>query len=231
MNNESIGTKIVKWLKWFFFSYIWLGVLFFVIDLVTKLAIVNHFKTPDADPVVLIPGFLRISYVVNTHAAMGLGFDQPLVNRIVYCIVAFIGLGLILGFYIWKFKKINALTKACLMLMAVGALGNLIDRLFYTPSFLGYEFNGVVDWIDFYFNYDIWRFVFNIADSCVVVGTIILIVYLIVDEIKDFRKRRKEEVKNSQGKVLSKEEQARLEEEKKEETLKAEENKAEIKED
>jgi hypothetical protein len=92
--------------------------------------------------------------------------------------------------------------------MAVGAIGNLIDRLFYTPEFLHNPYNGVVDWIDFA---GIWQFIFNIADSCVVVGTLMLIVYLIVDEIKEVRQKRKKEVKETGGKVLSKEEQKRLE--------------------
>ena len=218
MENESFGKKVLKGLKWFFFSYIWLGVLFLVVDLVTKLVIVNHFGAPDTgESIVVIPNVVRIIYQVNEKAAMGIGFESAVVNRVIYCIVAFLGLGAILGFYIWKFKKINPLVKACLMLMAVGALGNLIDRLFYTPAFLGAANNGVVDWIDFYFNYNVWAFTFNIADSCVVIGTIMLIVYLIVDEIKEFRKKKKEEVKASGGKVLSKEEQSRLEAEVKEE--------------
>ena len=220
MKDGSFGQKIVKWLKWFFFSYIWLSVLLLVVDIVTKQAVVKHFGSPDvadADMIVVIPNFVRITYQVNWKAAMGLGFDQPMVNRILYIVVAFIGLGLILGFYIWKFKKINSLVKACLMLMAVGALGNLIDRLFYSPEFLGYDVNGVVDWIDFYFNHDVWAYTFNIADSCVVIGTLMLVVYLIVDEIKEYKKKKQQEVKEPAGKVLSKEEQSRLEAEQKQE--------------
>ena len=228
MKNDLLN-KVLKGLKWFFFSYIWLAILFFVVDIVTKQAVVNYFKS-HTEPIVLIPNFLQINYTINYNAAFGIGLSNYDVNRVMYCIVAFLGLGIIIGFYVWKFKKINNLVKACLMLMAVGALGNLVDRLFYSASFLSGAYQsttqagGVVDWIDFC---GIWQFIFNIADSCVVVGTIILIVYLIVDEVKELKKKRDKEVKESNGKVLSKEERSRLEQ--KEETPAAEETKPEEK--
>lgn len=213
MDFKAIWNKVLKGLKWFFFSYIWLFILFFVIDIVTKQLVVNYFKT-HTHPIVLIPGFLQINYTINEAAAFGFGLENATANRVMYCIVAFIGLGIIIGIYVWKYKSLNSLVKACLMLMAVGALGNLVDRLFYSASFLSGAYNsttnsgGVVDWIDFC---GIWQFIFNIADSAVVVGTIILIVYLIVDEIRETKKRRNKEVKETNGKVLSKEELSRLE--------------------
>ena len=213
MDFKAIWNKVLKGLKWFFFSYIWLFILFFVIDIVTKQLVVNYFKT-HTHPIVLIPGFLQINYTINEAAAFGFGLENATANRVMYCIVAFIGLGIIIGIYVWKYKSLNSLVKACLMLMAVGALGNLVDRLFYSGSFLSGAYNsttnsgGVVDWIDFC---GIWQFIFNIADSAVVVGTIILIVYLIVDEIRETKKRRNKEVKETNGKVLSKEELSRLE--------------------
>ncbi len=216
MDFKQILNKILKGLKWFFFSYIWLFILFFAIDIVTKQLVVNYFKT-HTEPIVLIKGFLNINYTINEAAAFGFGLDDAMANRVMYCVVAFIGLGLIVGIYVWKFKNINCFVKACLMLMAVGAVGNLVDRLFYSASFLSGAYvttqngGGVVDWIDFA---GIWKFIFNIADSAVVVGTIMLIVYLIVDEVKELKKRRKNEVKESGGKVLSKEEKTRLEQEK-----------------
>ena len=148
-------------------------------------------------------------------------------HRIIFIVIALAGFGFAIGFYIAKFKNLKAIIKACLMLIAVGAIGNLIDRLFYSASFLTNDFliaqfggdvsqindGAVVDWIDFCFNRNIWNFPFNIADSCVVVGTIMLVVYLIVEEIILAVKKRNEEVKEEGEKILSKEEQKRLEEE------------------
>ncbi len=216
MEGKTFWNKVLYGLKWFFFSFIWLGIIFLVVDIVTKVSVVNYFHAPAGnincthEPIEIIKGFLNIEYIVNDKAAFGMGFDSADTNRIIYIIVAVIGSGLIIGIYSWKYKKLNNLTKACLMLMAVGAIGNLIDRIFFSPEFLGYSVNGVVDWINFY---GIWGFHFNIADSCVVVGTLILIVYLIVEEIREVIKKRNKEVKQTNGKVLSKEEQSRLEQE------------------
>ena len=215
---KQTGQKVLKGLKWFFFSFIWLFIIFIVTDIVTKQWVVSYFKTHD-QPIEIIKGFLNIEYVVNEAAAFGFGIPEhvkgyAIANRVIYCVVASIGLGIIVGVYIWKFKSLNKLVKACLMLMAVGALGNLIDRVFYSASFLttltwtAANGGGVVDWINFY---GVWGFHFNIADSCVVIGTLIMVVYLIVDEVKIQMAKRKTEVKETSGKVLSKEEMARLE--------------------
>ena len=217
MDFKKIGEKVLFGLKWFFHSYIWLFVLGFVTDLVTKLVMVNYFKT-HTDPIIIIGTksnpFLQIDYVINNGIAFGFQTGNELANKIIFSIVSIVGAAAIIGLYVYNFKKFNAFLKACLMLMLVGALGNLIDRLFYTTSFLHNPWAGVVDWIDFI---GIKFAVFNIADSCVVIGVFMLIVWLIVDEVKAVRAKRAEEVKETGGKVLSKEEQKRLEEQQPEE--------------
>lgn len=199
---------ILRALRWFFYSGIWIALLLLALDIVSKNLIVANL-TESTDHVVLIPGLLRISFVANPNAAFGLGADNPTVSRIMYIIIAIIGLGIIMSIYSAKYKKLNMLVRVCLLMMAVGALGNLIDRLFYYHSVqlsTGTRYC-VVDWIDFY---GIWPFTFNIADASIVVGTIILIVYLIVEEIKEYKKNKP--VKADNGPVLSEEEKSRLEE-------------------
>ena len=57
--------------------------------------------------IVLIPGFLAISYVINTGAAFGLSTGDPLVNRIVYIVLAsIISIGLIV-YFCRKQKTLN----------------------------------------------------------------------------------------------------------------------------
>lgn len=200
-----MNTNIKNKAKWFLYSYIWLGVFMLLIDIVTKNIIVNTMKVGQS--IDLIPGFLRITYQVNTNFAFSSSFNMPPdVVRIVFCIVATIGIGIILFIYIKKNKTLPKVTKAALMLLLVGALGNLIDRVAYTPEYLGYKFNGVVDWIDFC---GIWKFVFNWADSCLVVGALMLIIYYIVIEIVASYKKKKAADKLVTGKVLSKDEQAK----------------------
>ena len=203
-----------------------IAVVLFVVDIVTKQAVVKYFATHE-DPIVLIPGFLQINYVINTAAAFGYGIGSELVNRIVYCVIAGLAFIGIIFFFVWKNQKIRPFVKVTLMLIASGAIGNLVDRIFYTPEFLHWTNNGVVDWIDFC---GIWAFVFNIADSCVVVGAIMLIVWLIIDEVKEVKAKRALEQQEENGKVLSVEEQSRLEEKPAEEAVQGEESAPENKE-
>ena len=193
-------------LMWFFKSFIWLALLMFVIDLITKLVVLNNMYLGQS--ITLIPGFVSITFVVNPNAAFGMGFKNPDLNRWMYVVVALLAISAIAVLYVKKFKQFNLYLKACLMLILSGAFGNLIDRLFYSKS--GYA---VVDWIDFFtFEGSPWVWNFNIADSCIVVGTIMVIVYLIIDEVKEYKAEKAKEVK-VEGKVLSKEEKERIERE------------------
>ncbi len=194
--------KLLKGFKWFFQSFIWLAVIALVIDIVSKnLVYAGAHAMEGATVVDMIPGFLRIRLVFNNAATFGMGFSDPLINRIFFICCAGLASIAIIVFFVLKFKKLGLYMKACLMLILSGALGNLTDRIFY-----GFSNYCVVDWIDFY---GIWPHIFNIADSCVVVGVILLVIFLIVDEVKEYKatKARNPEPK---GKVLSKEEQARI---------------------
>ena len=162
----------------------------------------------------LINGFLGISYVINDSAAFGIGLNNPVATRIMYIIVTTIISAVLVFFYIKSYKKLGKYVKSTMMLILAGAIGNLIDRIFYSGSTIAVSGaslpnNGVVDWINFY---GIWQYNFNWADSCLVVGVFMLIIYLIVTEIIDWKKSQKDKPKLEKGeKVLSKEEQSRLE--------------------
>ena len=208
--------KLVKGLKWFFNSYIWLGLLLLIIDIITKNVIVaNRQSIIDQGGNVLIPGFLRINYIINNNLVFGLDiFKNELATRIVFSVIALLVTGGILVYLIKKWDKTNRFYKACLFMIIAGAVGNAIDRIFFSPEYLGYidaggsyvAYNGVVDWIDFY---GIWGFNFNIADSAVVVAAFMLIIYMVVTEIIEYRKKKKAEPKKEEDntKVVSKTEQ------------------------
>ena len=186
-----------KYTLWFLKSFIWLGVLLLVIDIVTKSVVIANKDYIDSLPnnrIDLIPGFLGITYIVNNNAAFGLGTTSHLANRIIYIVLASVAAIALIFVYVKYYKKLGKMYKACMMMILVGALGNLIDRIFYTPGYLGLlptEQPGVVDWIDFY---GIWHYVFNIADSAIVIGTIMLIIWLIIEEVRDSKKRNSQPV-------------------------------------
>ena len=188
--------KFLKGLKWFFHSYIWLFVLGILTDIISKNIIVNNMSVGDSIP--LIPNFLHITYSVNTAAAFSIGTGNDVANLVLYsCIAGAASVGIVF-YYVKAHKKMHALLKAALMLILAGALGNLVDRLFYTPEYLGYTARGVVDFIDFC---GIWHAIFNIADSCICIGAVLMIIYFIVDEVNERKKHPKPKVE--QERVLS----------------------------
>ena len=169
-------------------------VLLFVIDIVTKWVVVNHFGVEamnkgvhsESGAIAVIKGFTYIGGSINNKAAFSLG---P--HRAVLLIISIVMTGAFIGFYISQFKKIGTMYRVSLALMIAGGFGNLIDRAFYWPSTTG--FDGVVDWIIFRFGpTESYEFaMFNIADSCLVIGIILAIIQMIIDEIKNAKAKAK----------------------------------------
>ena len=204
MNKE----KLIKGLKWFFNSFIWLAVIILIADIITKNVVVLNAEVTK-EGIDLIPGFLRIQYLVNPNIAFGMSTGSAVANKALFSTVALLITGGIIFYLVKKWDKINRYYKAVAMLVIAGAIGNVIDRLFYSAEYLNYNgVAGVVDWIDFY---GIWAFHFNIADSAVVIAAFMLIIYMIVEEVVDYTKRKKaapkeEKVEKKTEKVMSKSE-------------------------
>ena len=176
----------------FFRTYIWLMVLLFIIDIVTKWVVFNHFgmeamvegRRSDSGAIPVINGFCYIGGSINNGAA----FSMLAGNRALLLLISLVMTGLFLAYYITQYKKLDAAYKVGLALMISGAFGNLIDRAFYWPSITG--FDGVIDWI--LFKFGTWEFaMFNIADSCLVIGIIVVVIKMIIDEIKAAREKAK----------------------------------------
>ena len=91
--------------------------------------------------------------------------------------VAIIG---ILAYMFWK-KPQDKLMLAALILIVSGGIGNMIDRIA-----LGY----VIDFLDFCAFPKIWMWVFNVADSFVCIGAGLLILWLVLDMIRDYKKEK-----------------------------------------
>ena len=188
-----------------------LATFFLVFDFVSKQIVLHNMKLGQS--IDIIPNFFHFTYSVNDGMAFSLNFNiaGELVNQIIFITISILGTGLITFLFLRGYKKSTKLVAAALGLMLAGCVGNLIDRIFYSKAYLqSFDPNvanrGVVDFIDFQFGS--WHFAtFNVADSCLVIGVLILIVYFIVEEIKDAKARRlKEEKEMPEGKVLSKDE-------------------------
>lgn len=143
---------------------IFLGLLF---DRLTKLWALSSMK--ENNGIVLIKDFFGFEYLENRGAAFGI-----LQNRLI--LLAFFTLLVISGmiYYIIKYKPKSKFLRISFALIISGALGNLYDRLFYKY---------VVDFILVHYKNVYYFPTFNVADSLVVVGTLILAIAIVKEEV------------------------------------------------
>lgn len=140
-------------------GFLGLALLVFGFDQATKWLIVQWLREPGVSVPVLWPVF-SLTYVTNTGAAFGLFANQNLL----FIFIAVAVIAVILFFYRYLLAD-HLLLRVSLALQLGGALGNLLDRLR-----LGY----VVDFLDF----RVWP-VFNVADSAITIGVLLLIYNLV----------------------------------------------------
>jgi signal peptidase II len=119
---------------------------------------------------------LRFTYLENRGAAFGMLDDQ----RWVFLVVSTLMIVGLLA-YIIKAKPKSRFVMTSLTLIISGGIGNMIDRVM-----LGY----VIDFIDFCAFPNLWKWVFNVADSAVCVGTAMLLLYLVLDTVKAVKAER-----------------------------------------
>lgn len=114
----------------------------------------------------MIHNFFYITYAENTGMAWSLLSGQ----QALFCLAAAAAIGVMIWYMIYKDP--GKWTRVALAFMIAGAAGNLIDRLL-----LGH----VRDFLHFYiFSYDFP--IFNIADSALTIGVILLIIGSFLEE-------------------------------------------------
>lgn len=130
-------------------------------------------------PVNIIGDFLRFTLVFNRGVSFGL-FNSDEAS-IIHTILPFVVV-IIIIFLIYVFISISKeidiklipFVKVSFGLIWGGAFGNLIDRIL---------FSYVIDFIDIGIE-GVWRFyIFNIADSCITIGTLLIISTMIYSDI------------------------------------------------
>ena len=148
--------------KWWYIIFSLTALLIVVADQLSKLWIRSSLAIGES---LFEVGFFRLTRVHNSGAAFGLFQGQSFLLTIIASVgVAALLLYAFLFHHKFPFLE-NRLGKLALGLVLGGTVGNLIDRIY-----LGC----VTDFIDFNF----WP-AFNIADSAIVVGVIILAYSLI----------------------------------------------------
>lgn len=143
-----------------------------VFDQITKAVIAERLFVYGTHKV--IDGFFSLVYVMNPGAAFGFLAEAPEIFRYFFFVgITLLALVLII-YYILKSKQERLPVIISLTLIFGGAVGNLIDRL---------RFGAVVDFLDFYIGTWHWP-AFNVADSAISVGAVLMIWKMLVNRKK-----------------------------------------------
>ncbi len=142
--------------------YLWIAIVVLVFDQLTKF-IAADYLTQHGE--IHLTPFLNLVLVHNTGAAFGFLSSAGGWQNIFFVIVA-VAAGVFILWMIWRLDGKDKLLAIALMLVLGGAVGNLVDRLIH-----GY----VIDFIDVYYRTWHWP-AFNVADSAISVGAVILVV-------------------------------------------------------
>ena len=142
--------KETPWRLVFFYLVLLLVLAF---DQITKYLALHYLAATESSAV--IPNIFHLTLVHNTGIAFGFFRQHPSV------LLSLISISLLFLFF-WgaRMPKENSMERFSLALILGGAIGNWIDRV---------RFGAVIDFLDF----RVWP-VFNIADSAITVGVILL---------------------------------------------------------
>jgi len=148
-----------------------------VVDQLSKWWVLNIFNLPAKGSVEILP-FFNLTMVWNKGISMGLSLGDTLGKWGIVIMTVAISLWLLF----WLKKSERLFEAAALSLILSGAVGNLIDRFVH---------GAVVDFIHLHaFSYNFY--VFNVADSAITVGVIMLLIDGLRDGGKSLKKTSKE---------------------------------------
>ena len=133
-----------------------------ILDRISKLLVVRNI--PLEDTISIIPGLFRLTHLENTGAAFSLFAESSSPFKTVMLVAVSVAALVVVALLLWNRRlEFNSATFALSLIMG-GAIGNLWDRL---------ADGKVTDFLDFYIGTHHWP-PFNIADSAIVVGALLL---------------------------------------------------------
>ena len=151
------------------------AVLLLGADQLTKYLISTRFELEESR--VFLKGFIEFLYIHNRGGAWGLLYGKTYILIPVTVIVMAVCIILYK-----KYGKKNKLLFWAIMLVLSGGIGNMIDRVFRDGN--------VIDFLHFEFFPSFP--VFNVADCAIVVGAGLLILYFLVDSVKESKRKNAE---------------------------------------
>ncbi len=155
-----------------YISAIITAVLFLSLDQLTKYIVMSNMELFESVP--FINGLMNFTYIHNTGGAWGI------LNRHTWVLIVFTAVAMaVCLFVLIKYARQNKVLFFALCLILSGGIGNMIDRIFRGGK--------VIDFLEFAF---IDFPVFNVADIAVCIGAGFLMLYFILDMIKEKKEKK-----------------------------------------
>lgn len=168
------------------FPYLFLSVILLVLDQLSKWAVTEgllrivlekpepqslglfewYLNTPERLPFVsteILP-FFNLVMVWNQGISFGLFNNQHEYGPLILSAVSLL---IMIVFLVWMFRSESKMQNIGIAFVIAGALGNIIDRM---------RFGAVIDFLDFHIAGHHWP-AFNVADSCIFIGVLLLILH------------------------------------------------------
>jgi signal peptidase II len=181
-----------------YWKYYLISLLIIVIDQASKLLV--HFNMELGEEILVVGEWFRLHYLLNPGMAFGiqLGDEFGKLVLTLFRMVASAGIAYWI-YYLWK-QKSHPVLLACIALILGGAVGNLLDSIFYgvflegnvIPNSMSPWLHGqVIDMLYFPMfegvfpqwlpiwggkSYLFFSPVFNIADSAIFVGVVLILI-------------------------------------------------------
>lgn len=140
----------------------------FILDQISKYIVVDYFSSNFN--IIKLTSFFNVVLVYNKGISFGL------FNNLTYSNYLFSILSLSITYFLLKWLRNSAILLEIIALGMIigGALGNIVDRILYL---------GVVDFIQLHWQEFYWPS-FNVADSAICIGVLLLIILNLINENK-----------------------------------------------
>mgnify|MGYP003562726249 CR=1 FL=1 len=153
-------------------------VLFIVADQITKYIVTVNMTLGESRP--FLKGLIDFVYIYNEGGAWGFLKGQQWILLTITSVIIIVFITVLI-----KYGMSDKVLFWSICLVLSGGLGNMIDRLFRDGK--------VVDFLHFEFmpNFP----VFNVADCAVVIGTGLLILYFVLETVKENKEKKNSLIK------------------------------------
>ena len=160
MPSTAEGTIMARWGNWAVRFGLTVAAAILVSDQISKWVILEHVMQPPR--IIEVTGFFNLVMVWNPGVSFGMFGDSGEVGR---WLLTALALGISAFLLNWLRQLDRWLPALAIGMVIGGAIGNVIDRV---------RFGAVADFLDFHVLGYHWP-AFNIADSGITVGVVILV--------------------------------------------------------